>query len=156
MAGIIFSKASGVNDSIFGKSQEPIKAIINQKRELFEQKSMISKIFYMDKSTNFAEKYTSETSLGNFADVGENGAYPTTEMQEGFSKVIESRTWKNQFAVTQEMIEDAKIGKIKQKANAFVTSFGRTKEIFAANLLAGGIGAKVTIDGKEYDATRAD
>ena len=156
MAGIIFSKASGVNDSIFGKSQEPIKAIINQKKELFEQKSMISKIFYMDKSTNFAEKYASETSLGNFEDVGENGAYPTTEMQEGFSKVIESRTWKNQFAVTQEMIEDAKIGKIKQKANAFVTSFGRTKEIFAASLLAGGIDTTVKIGGKTYDATGAD
>lgn len=156
MAGVVFSKASGVNDSIFGKSQEPIKAIINQQKELFEQKSMISKIFYMDKSTNFAEKYTSETSLGNFEDVGENGSYPETEMREGFSKVIESRTWKNQFAVTQEMIEDAKIGKIKQKSNAFVTSFGRTRENFAASLLAGGVNKTVTIGGKVYDATGAD
>lgn len=156
MAGIIFSKASGVNDSIYGKSQEPIKAIINQKRELFEQTSMISKIFYMDKSSNFAEKYTSETSLGNFEDVGENGSYPVTTMQEGFSKVIESRTWKNQFSVTQEMVEDAKIGKIRQKANAFVTSFGRTREMFAASLLAGGIDAKATINGKTYDTTGAD
>lgn len=156
MAGIIFSKASGVNDSIFGKSQEPIKASINQKKELFEQKSMISKIFYMDKSTNFAEKYTSETSLGNFEDVGENGAYPSTDMREGFSKVIESSTWKNQFAITQEMIEDAKIGKIKQKANAFVTSFGRTRENFAASLLVGGVDTKVTVNGKIYDASGAD
>ncbi len=28
MAGIIFSKGSGLNDSIYGKSQEPIRAVI--------------------------------------------------------------------------------------------------------------------------------
>ena len=28
MAGIIFSKGSGLNDSIYGKSQEPIRAVM--------------------------------------------------------------------------------------------------------------------------------
>ena len=28
MAGIIFSEGSGLNDSLFGKSQEPIKHVI--------------------------------------------------------------------------------------------------------------------------------
>ena len=28
MSGIIFSQASGLNDSVFGKSQEPIKSMI--------------------------------------------------------------------------------------------------------------------------------
>ena len=36
MAGVVFSKASGVNDSIFGKSQEPIKAIIEERLEALE------------------------------------------------------------------------------------------------------------------------
>ena len=156
MAGIIFSEGSGVNDSIFGKSQAPIKAMIEQGVESFQQMSCIDKIFYMDKSTNFAEKYTQETSLGDFKNVGENGAYPKTSMQEGYSKIITPSTWKSSFEATQEMIEDAKFGKIKSRANIFATSYNRTREKFAATLLAGGVNKKTTIDGIAYDTATAD
>lgn len=156
MANIIFSEGSGLNNSIFGKSQEPIKAVIQKNVEAFEQMSMIDKIFYMDTTKNFAEKYTSETSLGDFEDVGENGAYPKTGMQEGFSKVVEPTTWKSSFEVTQEMIEDAKFGKIKSRAGIFATSYNRTREKFAAQLLFGGTGATTVINGKTYDTTSAD
>ena len=104
MAGIIFAEGTGLNDSVFGKSQAPIKAMIEHNVEAFEKQSMIDKIFYMDTTTNYAEKYTSETSMGDFEDVGENGAYPITSIQEGYSKVIEPTTWKSRFEVTQEMI----------------------------------------------------
>lgn len=153
---VIFSQASGVNDSIFGKSQEPIKAIITEQVEAFEAVSLIDKLFYMDKSKNFSEKYTIETSLGDFEPVGENGAYPKTGMQEGFSKIIEPETWKSSFEVTQEMIEDAKIGKIKGRAKQFTTSYNRTREKYAANLLAAGVGSSMKIKGKTYNVTCAD
>lgn len=156
MAGILFSKGSGVNNSVFGKSQAPIKALIEQAVEAFQEQSMIDKIFYKDMSKNYAEKYTSETSLGDFKDVGENGAYPKTSMQEGFSKTIEPTTWKSSFEVTQEMMEDAKMGKIKSRANIFATSYNRTREKFAAAMLFGGTGTKTTIDGAKYDTTGAD
>ena len=153
---IIFSQASGVADSIFGKSQEPIKAIITEQVESFQQVSVIEKLFYMDNSKNFSEKYTIETSLGDFEPVGENGAYPKTGIQEGFAKVIEPETWKSSFEVTQEMIEDAKIGKIKSRAKQFTTSYGRTREKYAAALIAAGIGKTMEIKGHTYDVTSAD
>ena len=156
MAGIIFSEGSGLNNSIYGKSQEPIRAMIEKNVEAFEQQSQIKNVFFMDKTKNFAEKYTQETSLGNFEDVGENGAYPKNSMQEGYAKVVEPTTWKNSFEVTQEMIEDAKFGKIKSRANIFATSFNRTREEFAANLLAGGVSAKTKIGTREYATTSAD
>ena len=62
--------------------------------ESFEETSLLSKIFYMDKTKNFAEKYATMTSLGNFQDVGENGPTPQDGFQEGFCKVIEPSTWK--------------------------------------------------------------
>ena len=111
MAGIIFSKGSGLNDSIYGKSQEPIRAVIEKNVEAFEQHSQIKNVFFMDSTRNYAEKYTQETSLGNFEDVGENGAYPKTSMQEGYAKVVEPTTWKSSFEVTQEMVEDAQAKK---------------------------------------------
>ena len=51
MAGVVFSKGSGVNDSIFGKSQEPIRAIIEQNVEAFEKgRSQIDNIFVVEKT----------------------------------------------------------------------------------------------------------
>ena len=154
--GIIFSEGSGLNNSIFGKSQEPIRAIIEENVESFQAMSMIDKVFYMDESKNFAEKYVNETSLGDFQDVGENGAYPVTSMQEGYSKVIEPTTWKSKFEVTQEMIEDAKMGKIRSRASIFATSYNRTREKFAASLIAGGIGSTVKIGKNSYNTNSAD
>ena len=36
MANIIFSEGSGLNDSVYGKSQEPIRAVIQKSVESFE------------------------------------------------------------------------------------------------------------------------
>ncbi len=154
--GLIFNKADGLNDSIYGKSQEPIRAIIEKGVEAFEQNSQVANIFSMDTTKNFAEKYTSETSLGDFEDVGEGGTYTRQTMQEGWSKVIEPLTWKSSFEVTQEMIEDAKHGKIKSRANMFTLSYGRTREKYAAALINGGIATSTTIGTKSYSTATGD
>lgn len=156
MAEIIYSQGSGLNDSMFGKSQEPIKAVISDMTEAFQKKSQLKNIFSMDTSTNWSEKYTSETALGDFQDVGENGAHPKTGFQEGYSKVIIPTTWKNSFEVTKEMLEDAKYGRIKKKAIGFTDSYNRTREKFGAMLLSGGIGSSMIFNGKVYDTTTAD
>ena len=156
MAGIIFSEGSGLNDSLFGKSQEPIKHVITCGMEEFERESQLEKVYNMDTSDRYAEKYTSETSLADFQNVGENGAVPVSGFQEGYSKVIEALTWKNGFSVSKEMLEDAQYGKVKSKAQNFVQSYNRTREKFGAAMLAGGIGKKVMFAGKAYDTTSAD
>ena len=53
MAGIIFSEGSGLNDSIYGKSQVPIKMFIEKKAEAYESNSIVDKIFNMNTSKNF-------------------------------------------------------------------------------------------------------
>lgn len=156
MAGIIYSEGSGLNNSIIGKQLAPIRAVLNENAEAFENKSMIKELFYMDKSKHFAEHYTSETALGLFQDVGEGGKGPVNGFQEGFGKTIEPFVWKNNFVVAKEMLDDALFGKIKSRANAFMTSYGRTREMFAAAMLAGGINKKTVIWGKSYDTTGAD
>ena len=156
MSSVIFSEGSGLNDSLFGKSQYPIKAIVNQNVVDFEKKSLNARIFGIDTSENFAEKYTSETALGDFKNVGENGVRPVSGFQEGFSKVIEPATWKNSFEVTREMAEDNKISKLRKMPDGFTLSYNRTREKYGASLLAGGVGSEVTIDGKTYDTTCAD
>ena len=159
MADFVFSKSSGVNDSIFGKSQEPIKALIRDRLEAFQNgRSMVDRVFVVEKTKNFAEKFTSETALANFDPVGEAGAYPQNGFREGYSAVIEPDTWKNSFEVTMEMMEDARWGVIKQRANAFTLSYNRTREMFGAAMLMGGVGDSITFGstGRSFSTRGAD
>lgn len=153
---IIFSKSSGLNDSVFGKSAEPIMMLIESKAEAFEQMSIIPRMFTKKRSKNFAEKIASMTAMEGFQPVGEGGTYPQDEMQEGFDKIIEFETWKSQFIMTLEMIEDNKLLDTS-KPLGFITSYHRTRERFAANMFIGGVrGSDVTVNGKTYSAKCAD
>lgn len=156
MSGIVFSKSSGLNDSVFGKSAEPIHMCMERSAEAFEQMMAVPKIFSIRKSKNWAEKMTSLTEMGDFQPVGENGAYPDTDFQEGFSKTLEHMTFLNRFSITQEMVEDNKIGLMRIRANKFTTSYYRSREKFGAQLLMGATGDHVTIGGKTFSTLAAD
>lgn len=153
---VIFSKSSGLNDDLYGKSLAPIRGVIEENVESFRAMSIIDKVYYLDTSKNFAEKYTAETALGDFEDVGENGAYPKTSMQESYSLTVEPTTWKSSFEATREMVEDANFGKLKSRANIFATSYNRTREKYATGLLAGGVGESTVIGGRTYSTLCAD
>lgn len=153
---VLFSTGSGVTDSFFGKSQEPIKMLIEKEVEAFEQMSAIPKLFKEIKSNNFAEKFTSRTALDDFIPVGEGGAYPNASLEEGFSRVIYPETWKNRFVVTQEMIEDKKSVDLSTSAIGFTESFGRTKEKFAASMFANGVNTSIKLGSKSYNIAGAD
>ena len=139
MANITFSEASGVNDSIFGKSQAPIRQFIEKRGEQFEAESIAKQIFRSDTSTHFGEKYTSLTAMDGFQVAGENGAYPSDGMEEGYSKIIESVEWKDSFSISQKIIEDSQLMDLKQKPANFVAAYYRTRERFAAAALGNAI-----------------
>ena len=95
MANINFTERSGLQDSIFGKSQEPIKMFLEKRGEAFEQTSMLPELFNMGSSNHWGEKFSTMTAMDGFQPVGENGDYPVDGMQEGFDKFLEHMTWKN-------------------------------------------------------------
>jgi phage major head subunit gpT-like protein len=130
-------------DSVFGKSQAPIAALIEQRVEQFEKNSQIKNIFKMKKSNRYADKYTSLTSGMGFAPVGEGGAYPDDDFQESYDKTLSAETWKDQFTVTKEAIEDDLMGAIQNKAKNFSFLHARSRENFAAHMLWGGIGTSI-------------
>lgn len=158
MANIVFSEGSGVNDSIFGKSQAPIRMMIEKRAEAFEAESITKQIFKAEKSTHWAEKYTSMTAMEGFRVAGENGAYPSDGQEEGFSKTISAVEWKNRFTISQTIIEDSAIGDLSRKPDAFVTVYYRTRERFGAAMLGGAIKGSSTMkfNGGSFDLTCAD
>lgn len=153
---ITFSKGSGLNNSVYGASYEPIKMMIEKKAEAFENKSIIPHIFCMDRSENFAEKITSVTSMDGFSPVDEGGAFPVDSWQEGFSKTLTHMTFKDQFTITEEMVDDAKTIDLKRKPAAFVQGYYRMREQFGSALLTNGTSSSVSFRGKKLDTTAAD
>lgn len=158
MANITFSEGSGLNDSIYGKSQAPLRMLIESRAESFEEKSILNEVFMMDESRHWAEKYTTLTAMDGFDPVGENGAYPVDGMEEGFSKTLEHVTWKNSFAISREIMEDGKCFDLKKKPVGFVKSYYRTREELGAALFGAAISNVVaaTFRGRSFDATAAD
>lgn len=158
MANITFAEGSGLNDSIYGKSQAPIRMLIEDHAESFEEKSILKELFMFDKSNHWAEKYTSMTAMDGFNPVGENGAYPVDGMQEGFSKTLEHVTWKDSFSISREIMEDGKLLDLKKKPAAFVKAYYRTRECLGAALFGGAIQNKAKVDfrGMKFDTTCAD
>jgi len=157
MANIIFSISSNVNNSVYGNSAAPIKALIEKRAEAFEQASVRPKLFKQIKTNTWAVKFTSMTSMEGPKPVGENGPYPQDGYQEGYSKTIEHDTWKDSFAVTKEMIEDTNFIELAKKPQAFIAAYYRTMEDFAAKMFGGAIsGNAVTVNGHSYAVTGAD
>lgn len=158
MAGITFSEGSGLNNSVFGNSQAPIKLFIEKKGEALEQCSVVKQIFTMGQSGSFAEKITSVTAMDGFLPVGENGAHPVDHMQEGFEKTIEHMTWKDSFSISRELVDDSKLMDLKKKPTNFINAYHRTREKFGAALfgtaLSGGRAAKFS--GADFSVTAAD
>lgn len=155
---ITFSEGSGLNDSVYGKCQAPIRMFLEQRGEQFEQQSVLKNLFLMGTSENYGDLLTTMTAMSGFEPVGENGAYPADGMQEGFSKLIVYDTWKDSFKISAEMIEDAKLMDLRKQPAAFMTSYNRTREMFGAALFGNAMKAQASIQykGKQFDLTTAD
>lgn len=155
---ITFSEGSGLNDSVYGKCQAPIKMFVEKKGEEFEKTSVLKDLFLMGTSKNYGDLMTSMTAMNGFEPVGENGAYPSDGMQEGYKKLLVYETWKDKFSISAEMVEDGKLVDFKKRPAAFMTAYQRTRELFGAALYAGAMKGekKVTFRGKQFDITGAD
>lgn len=158
MAGITFTEGSGLQDSIFGKSQAPIRMFLEKRGEAFEQQSILKDVFNMETSNKFGEKMGTMTAMEGFQPVGENGTYPMDSMQEGFDKFLEHMTWKDSFAMSQEIVEDAKIMDLKKRPAQFIAGYYRTREKFGAALYGNAISGNTSFNfnGKKFDAATAD
>lgn len=157
MAYCTVSIGDGVHESRYGKSQFPIKSYLEKRGEAFEQASVLKKLYRMQKSHNWGEKFTGDTAMNNWEPVGEGGKFPSNGFEEGFAQTVEHMVWKSMFSVTREMADDNKIGSMKNKANAFITAYNRTRELFGRQLYVGGLkGTKITVNSQVFDCCSAD
>ena len=145
MAYCTVSIGSGLVDGLYGKSQFPIKSYLEKRGEAFEERSILKKLFRMETSKHWAEQYTGETAMDDFEPVGEGGNYPETGFEEGFPKAIVNETWKSQFAITQELVEDGRISTMKKRANKLITSLSEPAAAKAWRLSWASLGIQMVL-----------
>lgn len=155
---VIFSEGSGVNGSMYGECQAPIKLFIEQRGEDFEKNTVLKNLFKMYTSEKFGDTMTGVTAMSGFQPVGENGHYPADGMQMGYEKFIRYKTWKDSFSISAEMMEDGTLIDFDKAPGGFMQSYGRTRELFGAALYANAMMGKSTMkfSGEVFDITGAD
>lgn len=151
MAHIILSENSQELNAIYGKVQTPIASFLEKRIEAFERASIAKKIFIERKSTNWAESYTGITAMDDFEPSVENGAYPQNGFTESYLQTIPNVTWKSQFAISREVMDDAKLMDMKRRPQNFVSAYYRTRERFFAALLGGALSSKTSIKVKDME-----
>lgn len=137
MGGIPISVASGLHSTIFGDVQGPLVQLITDaynryKDSNFTQWQNIFHEFKLDSKS----AVIGETGAGGlFEDVGENGAYPQSEISEGFQKVLTALTWKYAYSISEDAIEDKLDFVLNDLSEGIVDSYFRTKNNFFWALL---------------------
>lgn len=158
MPNIILSESNQTLKAIYGDFQAPIVSHIEDLCEAWEEQEIFKKIFREQNIETFAGGYTSTTAMDDWEPVGENGAHPSNGYEAGYDKTIQDMTWKSQFGISQELVEDQQIGRAIKETTKFINAYYRTRERFFAEMLAlaAGGSTSMTRNGKVFDLTSAD
>ena len=146
MSGIPISVSSGLNNTIFGEIQGPLSMLIEQEYARFQNSefTLWDKIFKEYKLQTHTGTIGEGGAIGLFEDVGENGAYPISDIKDGFLKHLMAEEWKNSFGISQTAMEDKMDQVLKDGSKQLVASFYRTKNAFFWGLLA------AALNGSDY------
>lgn len=156
MAGVVFSKLSGKNDSTFkaveGLLTEIIKDVDTGKTKDDE---VLNAIFNVKKSKKFGERAGGLTEFSDFQFVPEGGEAVSDEIEEGFGNLIEHLQVLKDFKTTKAMVDDNRLDDARIAAANFARSYKRTKLNYATAYLVAE-GATFTYGGKTLDRTTGD
>lgn len=142
MAGIIFNIHEAVKNSAFNVLQEPIQMFMENQKEAFEKDSIIDKVFVKKTSDKFREEYRSITTMDGFKPTEDLEVAGISDFEESYNKQFIFQTWTNSFVISKQTLEDKRDMDITQMTQMFIKSFGRTREQYAVNFIAAGLGAE--------------
>lgn len=165
MAELIFSTTnSGINESknaMIGKWENPLRMIIQNESDICAKNDdLVKALFEVTTSKHFGESFVAQGEFDIFAPTAEGGAAKQDVFKEEYSKFLKHATFKKQFVITLEMMEDSLTSQMALKARKFVRAYYRTRNLFASKILTGATGATVTFgpegSTQTFDTTSAD
>jgi hypothetical protein len=148
--GVIFNIEEALHNSAFNILQEPIKMILENETEAFEKESIIPKVFVMKTSDKYREEYRSTTAMDGFKPTEDMEPAGLSDFEESYNKQYVFQTWTNAFIISKQVMEDKDTMSVEPKALGFIKSYGRTRELYAVNVIGAGLGqARLSKEEKE-------
>lgn len=130
--------------------KEPLHAMMRSQQEAWEKENPIDFIFSRGSLASFQETYTSSIGFAHaFAETSDYAVGPIFNTAEGFSATYRTRTFQGGFIISQQVLEDGQVRRIKDDATAFVKRWHGDIVEYAIKSLAGGFGAEVEYEGGE-------
>ena len=160
--GIIYNIEEAIKNSAFNVLQEPIKMILDNQKEAYEQNSIISKFFVMKTTDRYMEEYRSQTSMDGFKPTEDMEVAPISDFEESYFQQFTFQIWTNSFVISKQTMEDGKLMDVDMKANAFIKGYNRTREQYAVSMIGAALGntyedLKITAkSGKGMDTVTGD
>lgn len=138
--GVIYNIHEAVKNSAFNVLQEGIQMFLDKQVEAFEKESIIDKIFVKKTSDKFREEFRSITTMDGFKPTEDLEVAGISDFEESYNKQFMFQTWTNSFVISKQTLEDKRDMDIAQMTQMFIKSFGRTREQYAVNFIAAGLG----------------
>lgn len=157
---VILSELTGKAKILYGEVEGPIKALLMREDEawMHSEQNVVDKIFKAVPSNHRVEGYAAMSAFDEWLPVGENGEHPGNSVEQTYLKYIPNETWKSEFAISREIMDDALLGELKSRPAGFVDAYHRSRQKFFMNLLVAALKNqdKIKIGNFTFDATCAD
>ena len=108
------------NHAHFNVLGEPLHQMLKDRQEAWERENPIDLLYNRGTISTFQETYTSSIGFAHaFEETGDYAVGPIFNTASGFSATYTTRTFQGGFIISQQVLEDRQIGKVKDDAQAF-------------------------------------
>lgn len=133
------------NHSEYNILREPLNQMLKDQQEAWEKQNPIDLLFVRGTLDGFQETYNSSIGFSHaFAETSDYAVGPIFNTHDGFTATYRSRTFQGGFIITQQVLEDRKMGSAKDTANAFLKRWHGDVVDYAMTAISGGFGKEVS------------
>ena len=133
------------NHAHFNVLGEPLHQMLKDRQEAWEKQNPIDLLYNRGTISTFQETYTSSIGFAHaFAETGDYAVGPIFNTAPGFSATYTTRTFQGGFIISQQVLEDRQIGKVKDDAQAFQRRWHADVIEYCMKALDGAFGTKTT------------
>lgn len=137
--------------------KEPLNKMLSDMQEAWERQNPIDLLFKRGTLSGFQETYTSSIGFDRaFKETSDYAVAPIFNTAEGFAATYRSRTFQGSFIITQQVLEDGKVGQVKDDASAFMRRWHGDIVEYCMTAIDAGFGVEKNFEGSRLKLTSAD
>ena len=137
--------------------REPLNKMMTDMQEAWERQNPIDLLFKRSSIGTFQEIYTSSIGFDRaFKETSDYAIGPIFNTAEGFSATYRTRTFQGSFIITQQTLEDGKVGQVKDDASAFMKRWHGDIVEYCMKAVEGAFGEPAYFEGSKLVLHSAD